>query len=119
MSASDNSGQDDQHTHAGDSVTQDSSRTEFNAVDAVHLFNTKIDIAFQKQKVDIVSEIQDKLKSTSNFKGEGNKVQFAFNEDRLRSLETIENKLSLGDIEGTLTLIDSEKKSINYRNKQK
>ena len=96
------------------SVPRDSS--EFNAVDAVHWFNTKIDIALEKQRRSIVSELQEKLKSNTDFKGEGNKIQFAFNEDRLRGLDTLKNFILLGDIKEALDFIDSEKKALGYRN---
>lgn len=91
--------------------------TDFNAVDAVHLFNTKIDIALEKQRVSIVSELQDKFKTNADFKGEGNKIQYSFNEERLRNLDTLSNNITFGDLKGALTLIESEKKSLNYRNK--
>lgn len=96
---------------------RDTSSTEFNAVDAVSLFNNKIDFALKTQRVEIVTELQDKFKTSSDFKGEGNKIQFAFNEERLHNLETIENKLKFADIEGVYSIIDSEKKAIKYRNK--
>ncbi|CAC5364864.1 unnamed protein product [Mytilus coruscus] len=68
--------------------------TEFNAVDAVHLFNTKIDIAPEKQRISIVSELQDKLKVNSDFKDEGNKIQYSFNEERLSNLDNLANKIT-------------------------
>ena len=38
---------------------------DFNAVDAVSLFNSKLDAALEKQRISIVSELQDKLKFNS------------------------------------------------------
>ena len=91
--------------------------TDFNAVDAVSLFNTKIDIALEKQRVSIVSELQNKLKVNTEFNGEGNKIQYSFNEERLRNLDTLANNINFGDIKGALSLVDTEKKELKYRNK--
>ncbi|CAC5409726.1 unnamed protein product [Mytilus coruscus] len=64
---------------------------EFSAADAVSLFNTKIDIALDKQRASIVSELQDKLQTNTEYK-EGNKIQFSFNQERPRNLDHI-NKI--------------------------
>ena len=90
---------------------------EENANDSVQLFNNHINIALEKQRASIVSELQDKFRTNTDFKGEGNKIQFAFNEERLRNLDTLHNNLLFGDLKEALALIDSEKKALNYRNK--
>ena len=92
---------------------------DFNALDAVRLFNSKLDAALEKQRVSIVSEIQDKLKfnnsSSSDLKSEGNRIQYKFNEERLCRLDFIAQKLVLGDLDEALKIIDSEKQKLQYR----
>ncbi|CAC5361581.1 unnamed protein product [Mytilus coruscus] len=89
----------------------------FSAVDAVSLFNTKIDIALDKQRASTVSEMQEKLQANTEFKGEGNKIQFSFNQERLVNLDRIKNCLSRGSVEEVFELIDSEKNALTPRNK--
>ncbi|VDH95206.1 organic solute transporter subunit alpha [Mytilus galloprovincialis] len=90
---------------------------EFSAVDAVSLFNTKIDIALDKQRSSIVSELQEKLQVNTDIKGEGIKIQFSFNQERLSNLDRFKNYLSRGSVEEVFELIDSEKKALTHRNK--
>lgn len=71
----------------------------------------------EKQRVSIVSELQNKLKINTDFKGEGNKIQYSFNEERLRNLDTLANNITFGDIKGTLLLVDTEKKAPKHRSK--
>ena len=59
----------DNHTN----VQKPKDTNEFSAVDAVSLFNTKIDIALDKQRSSIVSELQEKLQVNTDIKGEGKK----------------------------------------------
>lgn len=91
--------------------------TDFNAVDAVYLFHTQIYIVLEKLRVSIVFELQKKLKVNADFKGEGNKIQYSFNEERLRNLDTLANNITFGDIKGTLLLVDTEKKAPKHRSK--
>lgn len=116
MSDAENSRHEDQAGHSVNSPRQSSS-TDFNAIDAVSLFNNKIDFALKTQRVEIVSELKDKFKNSSDFKGEGNKIQFAFNEERLQNLDTLENKIKFGDLLGAQSLIESERKAVKFRNK--
>jgi hypothetical protein len=59
---------------------QHSSEENFDILDAVEIFNNRINAALEKQRRAIVGEIELKSKST-NFHGEGNKIQLNFNED--------------------------------------
>ena len=88
-----------------------------NPTEAVHLLNSHINHALEKQRASILAEVQDKFKTNTDFKGEGNKIQFAFNEERLRNLDKIQNNLLFGEVKEALTTIESEKKALNYRNK--
>ncbi|XP_062595343.1 uncharacterized protein LOC134256677 [Saccostrea cucullata] len=99
--------------------TNSNSGQDFDVIDAVSLFNSRLDTALEKQKTLILSEIQDKLKPTNTFefRGEGNKIQFQFNEERLRGLELLSQKLISGDFSGVTDLISSEKEAIRQRNK--
>lgn len=67
----------------------------------------------------ILSEVQDKLKLTNSlkFRGEGNKIQYNFNEERLRGLELLSQKLISDDFSGITDLNFSEKEAIRQRNK--
>ncbi|CAC5421229.1 unnamed protein product [Mytilus coruscus] len=103
----------DNHTN----VQNPKDANEFSAVDAVSLFNTKIDIALDKQRSSIVSELQEKLQLNMEIKGEGIKIQFSFNQERLSNLDRIKNFLSRGSVEEIFELIDSEKKALSRRNK--
>ncbi|CAC5401129.1 unnamed protein product [Mytilus coruscus] len=103
----------DNHTN----VQNPKDANEFSAVDAVSLFNTKIDIALNKQRSSIVSELQEKLQVNTEIKGEGIKIQFSFNQERLSNLDRIKNFLSRGSVEEVFELIDSEKKALSHRNK--
>lgn len=64
---------------------------EFDAIDALSLFNKRLETALEKQNSAILGEIQDKFKSPSNpdFRGEGSKIQFTFNQNRLRGLDNL------------------------------
>ncbi|CAC5399139.1 unnamed protein product [Mytilus coruscus] len=99
----------DNHTN----VQNPKDANEFSAVD----FNTKIDIALDKQRSSIVSELQEKLQVNTEIKGEGIKIQFSFNQERLSNLDRIKNFLSKGSVEEVFELIDSEKKALSHRNK--
>ena len=88
--------------------------TDFNAVDALRLLNSKIDIALEKQRVSIVSELQNKLKVNTDFKGEGNKIEYLFNEERLQNLDTLANNINFCDIKGVLSLIDTAMRALIY-----
>ena len=92
---------------------------EFDAVDAVSLFNKKLETALEKQRSAILSEIQDKLKPTNapEFRGEGNKIQFLFNQDRIRGLDSLSQKLFAGDFSGAIETLKSEKEAFRQRNK--
>nr|XP_034306591.1 uncharacterized protein LOC117682646 [Crassostrea gigas] len=92
---------------------------DFDVIDAVSLFNSRLDAALEKQKHLILSEVQDKLKPTNSleFRGEGNKIQYNFNEERLRCLELLSQKLISGNFSGITDLISSEKEAIRQRNK--
>lgn len=92
---------------------------DFDVIDAVNLFNSRLDAALEKQKTLIISEVQDKLKPTNflEFRGEGNKIQYNFSEERLRGLELLSQKLISGDFSGITDLISSEKEAIRQRNK--
>lgn len=94
---------------------------DFDVMDAVSLFNSKLDAALEKQKTLILSEVQEKLKpantSTFEFSGEGNKIQYNFNEERLRGLEILSQKLISSELSGFVDLISSEKEAIRQRNK--
>ncbi|VDH94660.1 organic solute transporter subunit alpha [Mytilus galloprovincialis] len=103
----------DNHTN----VQKPKDTNEFSAVDAVSLFNTKIDIALDKQRSSIVSELQEKLQVNTDIKGEGIKIQFSFNQERLSNLDRFKNYLSRGSVEEVFELIDSEKKALTHRNK--
>jgi hypothetical protein len=98
---------------------QQSSEEHFDVLDAVELFNSKIDAALEKQRRAIVSEIELKSKPTdsTDLRGEGNKIQFTFNEERLMNLSVIEQKLQSSDVAGALEIIERERKAIKYRNK--
>lgn len=91
--------------------TNSNSGHDFDVMDAVSLFNCRLDAALEKQKTLILSEVQDKLKPTNTleFRGEGNKIQNNFNEERLRGLELLSQKLISGDFSGITDLISSEK----------
>lgn len=67
----------------------------------------------------ILSEVQDKLKLTNSlkFRGEGNKIQYNFNKERLRGLELLSQKLISDDFSGITDLNFSEKEAIRQRNK--
>ena len=92
---------------------------EFDAVDAVSLFNKKLETALERQKSTILSEIQDKFKQTNapEFRGEGNKIQFLFNQDRIRGLDGLSQKLFAGDFSGAIETLKSEKEAFRQRNK--
>eukprot|EP00105_Crassostrea_gigas_P016351 XP_011433697.1 PREDICTED: organic solute transporter subunit alpha-like [Crassostrea gigas] len=72
-----------------------------------------------KQTDEVSLKVQDKLKPTNSleFRGEGNKIQFNFNEERLRGLELLSQKLISSDFSGITNLISSEKEAIRHRNK--
>lgn len=62
---------------------------DFSSVDAASLFNTKIDITVDKQHASIVSELQEKLQVNTEFKGEGIRIQFSFNQEKLSNIDRI------------------------------
>ncbi|CAC5373686.1 unnamed protein product [Mytilus coruscus] len=103
----------DNHTN----VQKPKDANEFSAVDAVSLFNTKIDIALDKQRSSIVSELQEKLQVNTDIKAGGIKIQFSFNQERLSNLDRLKSFLSRGSVEEVFELIDSEKKALFHRNK--
>ncbi|CAG2187381.1 unnamed protein product [Mytilus edulis] len=96
----------DNHTN----VQKPKDTNEFSAVDA-------IDIALDKQRSSLVSELQEKLQVNTDIKGEGIKIQFSFNQERLSNLDRFKNYLSRGSVEEVFELIDSEKKALTHRNK--
>ncbi|VDI68702.1 Hypothetical predicted protein [Mytilus galloprovincialis] len=100
----------DNHTN----VQKPKDTNEFSAVDAVCLFNTKIDIVLDKQRSSIVSELQEKLQVNTDIKGEGIKIQFSFNQERLSNLDRLKNYLSRGSVEEVFELIESEKKALTH-----
>nr|XP_034305004.1 uncharacterized protein LOC117682134 [Crassostrea gigas] len=106
-------------TRESQAESNSNSGQDFDVIDAVSLFNSRLDAALEKQKTLILSEVQDKLKPTNSleFRGEGNKIQFNFNEERLRGLELLSQKLISGDFSGITDLISSEKVAIRQRNK--
>lgn len=87
----------DSHHSSSRNLNPEQTRTidqeQFDATDAVRLFNRHIESALEKQKVAIVSEIHEKFQSKSSescvLRAESNRIQFSFNEERL-SLELIE-----------------------------
>ena len=95
----------DSHHSSGRNLNPEQTRAideeQFDATDAVRLFNRRIESALEKQRVAIVSEIHEKFQSKSSescvLRAEGNRIQFSFNEERLRSLELIERKLMIDD----------------------
>jgi hypothetical protein len=93
----------------------------FDATDAVRLFNRRIESALEKQRVAIVSEIHEKFQSKSSdscaLRAEGNRIQFSFNEERLKSLELIERKLMVDDVSEITSIIQREKEALRHRNK--
>lgn len=115
----------DSHSSSGRNLNPEQARTideeQFDATDAVRLFNRRIESALEKQRVAIVSEIHEKFQSKSSescvLRAEGNRIQFSFNEERLRSLELIERKLMIDDINEALDIIQKEKESLRQRNK--
>lgn len=72
--------------------------TDLNAVDAVGLLNSKIDIAMEKQRVSIDFELQNKLKVNTYFKGKDNKIHYLFNEEGLQNLDTLANNSNCCDV---------------------
>ncbi|XP_062600575.1 uncharacterized protein LOC134262208 [Saccostrea cucullata] len=94
---------------------------DFDATDAVRLFNRRIETALEKQRVAIVSKIQEKFQYKSadscDLQSEGNKIQFKFNEERLRALDLIEKKLSINDIGEIFVIINKEIEALHHRNK--
>lgn len=115
----------DSHSSSGRNLNPEQTRTideeQFDATDAVRLFNRRIESALEKQRVAIVSEIHEKFQSKSSescvLRAEGNRIQFSFNEEMLRSLELIERKLMIDDINEALDIIQKEKESLRQRNK--
>ena len=97
--------------------SRDHKEADENPAEAVQLLNNHINIALEKQRASIIAELQNKFKTNTDFKGEGNKIQFAFNEERLRNLDNIQNNLLFGELKEALATIESEKKALNYRNK--
>lgn len=106
-------------TRESQAESNSNSGQDFDVIDAVSLFNSRLDAALEKQKTLILSEVQDKLKPTNSleFRGEGNEIQYNFNEERLRGLELLSQKLISGDFSGITDLISSEKEAIRQRNK--
>lgn len=115
----------DSHHSSGRNLNPEQTRAideeQFDATDAVRLFNRRIESALEKQRVAIVSEIHEKFQSKSSescvLRAEGNRIQFSFNEERLRSLELIERKLMIDDISEVLDIIKKEKEALRQRNK--
>ena len=91
--------------------------TDFNVVDDVELLNWKIAIALENQRVSIVSKSQNKLKVNTDFKREGNKIQYLLNEEGLQNLDNLANNINFCDIKGVLSLIDTEMRALIYRYK--
>ena len=92
--------------------------TDLNAVDAVGLLNSKIDIPMEKQRVSIGFELQNKLKANAYFKGKGNKIHYLFNEEGLQNLDTLANNSNCCDIKGVLSFIDTAMRALTYRYKR-
>ena len=99
--------------------TNSNSGQDFDVLDAVSLFNSRLDAALEKKRTLILSEVQDKLKPTNTFefRGEGNTIQYNFNKERLRGLELLSQKLRSANFNGITDLISSEKEAIRQRNK--
>jgi hypothetical protein len=95
-------------------TSKHSSEENLNILDAVELFNNRIDVALEKQRRAIVSEIvlKSKFTNSTDFHGEGNKIQFNFNEERLANLSILEQKLQFNDVACSLEIIEREKKAL-------
>jgi hypothetical protein len=91
--------------------------TDLNAVDAVGLLNSKIDIAMERQRVSIDFELQNKLKVNTYFKGKGNKIHYLFNEEGLQNLDTLANNSNCCDLKVVLSFIDTAMRALTYRYK--
>jgi hypothetical protein len=100
-------------------TSKHSSAENLDILDAVELFNNRIDVVLEKQRRAIVSEILLKSKPTksTDLHGEGNRIQFNFNEERLANLSILEQKLQSNDVACSLEIIEREKKALKYRNK--
>ncbi|XP_061167508.1 uncharacterized protein LOC133176401 [Saccostrea echinata] len=103
--------------------------------ETVSLFSASLNTALEKQSNVIVSTITGlteqlgksiALKSaghvpesrqTFEFKHEGHKIQFAFNQDRLFKLSEIEVLIQEGDFTKTTAVIAEEKTALQQRNK--
>ncbi|XP_062614109.1 uncharacterized protein LOC134275831 [Saccostrea cucullata] len=119
---------------------EDSNAMECNEVglsneDAVSLFSTSLNKALEKQSNVIVSTIaglteqlgkSNALKSAAHvpesgqafeFKHEGHKIQFAFNQDRLSKLSEIEGLIQEVDLTKAAAVIKEEKTALQQRNK--
>ena len=101
--------------------------------DAVSLFNTSLKRALQEQSDAIVSNIAsqfakvpakvnvseaiDKKPEQFEFKHEGHKIQYSFNQERFEKLAELQRLFELRDFEAVSSLIQKEQAEIKQRNK--
>ncbi|KAK3098254.1 hypothetical protein FSP39_017641 [Pinctada imbricata] len=113
--------------HADDRVLYDDGLTN---EDAVSLFSTSLNKALERQKETIVSAISEKFTKDSagtvshviepvafEFKHEGHKIQFSFNQERISKLSDIENFIRDGNFEKALSTLGEQKSALQQRNK--
>ena len=100
--------------------------------DAVSLFNTSLSKALERQQSAIIETLSEKLgKSTSStssavdgsdctpyeFKHEGHKIQFNFNQERFGKLTEIEDAVRSSDVAKVFEIIAEQKVALTQRNK--
>jgi hypothetical protein len=114
-------------------MLQDNSiEADISTADAVSLFNSSLNKAFDRQKAEILDELRKSMDNSSNntsvstnntsacqstefeFKLEGTKIQFNFNSERLSALQKIEVWLKAGKIQNVHSIIQSEIVTFRY-----